>query len=386
MTHRPLGGLARIAHALAWVVLATLPWTHPVSARTVDGPASPIPVSGSVVAVASASATLATGITFTLDGTSTQIVRSASVRYRAAQRETLHAASATTSVAPPGEPISLSLTVDPREEGLPPGLSIEYVWRLVLVDGTTWASEASVVEWIDDRFGRTSRSAGIVSVMVPAGDRSVRGDRILAEAVRALPDIERVVGTPLTEPVRLWVYDSVADLAGTRSANVEPWIAASSFPGLGITLAAIPPGDATEIGRLVPHELSHHVLHHAATSPFSPPPLWFDEGLASWFQTTGTEGFSALVAAAASAGTLPSVVALGSSFPFSAAEAQLAYAACWSVMTFVIETQGEAAVPRLAAALAADMTDDAAALAALGLTQADLDRAWRAWLAAGSHD
>ncbi len=51
-------------------------------------------------------------------------------------------------------------------------------------------------------------------------------------------------------------------------------------------------------------------------------------------------------------------------------------------MTYVIETWGEAAIPRLAASFAADRTDDQAMLVALGIDQRTLDIQWRVWLGA----
>ena len=381
MTGRPGALGATVTFVLTWVLLISTVAPNPGPTALASDTGTPGANRGrEIVATAAETATLATGVTFTLDGTSPVPIRSASVGYHPRWQETVYSLSTPLPPEMPDGRFSLSLSIDPRQDGLPPGLTLASAWHLVFIDGTTWTSPARDVEWVDDRFDWSIRRAGNVEVMVGADDASDRGDRIVAEVARALPVIERLIATTVPDPIRFWVYDSSADLAGTRTANVEPWIAASSFPELGVTLAAIPPGDTIEIGRLVPHELSHHVLYHAAVSPFSAPPLWFDEGLAGWFQSSGAEGFSALVTAAAAGGTLPSVAALASSFPFESSEASLAYAACWSVMTFVIETRGEAAIPRLASAFAADLTDDAASLAALGVDQRALDREWRAWL------
>lgn len=381
MTRRFAGGPALISLFLAWLLLIPAP-TMATAAQSVGTPAPPRFENSAVSATASAMATMAGGVSFSLTGRTPFPIRSASVRYHPVGQETVYAVPAALPVSAPDGSFSLSLVVDPRQDGLPPGLTLSHAWHLTLEDGTKWSSSVGRVDWIDDRFAWDVVRVDTVEVMIGAEDSSDRRDRIVAEVRRVLPEIERVIGSNATGPIRFWVYDAAADLAGTQTANTEPWIAASSYPGLGVTLAVIPPEATIEIGRLIPHELAHHVLHHAATSPFSAPPLWFDEGLAGWFQTTGTDQFPALVRAAAAEGTLPGVAALASSFPFAVSEANLAYAACWSVMTYVIETWGEAAIPRLAASFAADRTDDQAMLVALGIDQRTLDIQWRVWLGA----
>ena len=55
-------------------------------------------------------------------------------------------------------------------------------------------------------------------------------------------------------------------------------------PALHVIMAVLPPGNYDEVGRVVPHEISHQVLHQATDNPFSRPPQWLNEGLAVYWQ------------------------------------------------------------------------------------------------------
>src|SRR5699024_11116519 len=115
------------------------------------------------------------------------------------------------------------------------------------------------------------------------------------------------------DPVAIWIYPDYEGFTTTMQANTRESVAGMSYPGASVILAIVADSDEREYGRVILHEISHQVLFHATENPYGYPPLWFDEGLATHYQTGGTGHYPAMVWRAAENRTLFDISSLNMS-------------------------------------------------------------------------
>ncbi len=257
----------------------------------------------------------------------------------------------------------------------PPGLDIEYRWRVTSASGAITESDSQIVGWYDTRFDWTSIASDQVTVFSYDTNENF-AEEILASAQNTIDELETDYGVERSQPLRVWVYNSQSDLGGATEPNSEPWIAGVSYPGRYLILAAIPDGNSTELRRVIPHEVSHQVLYQATENPFNFPATWLDEGIATYNQDVGTEDNVNLVEEAVDNDSLMPIETLNMSFPYDDTF-QLAYAESYSVVSFIIQTYGEDALGNVLSAYKEGVTHDEAVLTGLGITVEELDRQWQ---------
>ncbi len=183
--------------------------------------------------------------------------------------------------------------------------------------------------------------------------------------------------------ISIWVYSSYEDFAGTRQGNQREAVAGVTYPGMDTTVVIVPNGDEREFGRVVPHEISHQVLFAATQNAYGPPPVWFDEGMATHTQIGGTDGYEGMVARAENDGVLFDIQSLSESFPYGPAQATLAYASSWSMISYIEERWGPEGITRMIDAFADGLPEEEAIPAALDITLDELNMAWKAWISLG---
>lgn len=313
------------------------------------------------------------GVTFTVKASARVPIVRAELLYTKAELETMHLDDAPIT---PSTTLDLSLPVDFRANYVPPGIDITYRWRLTDREGNVVETDPQTMVWMDSRFAWQEYSTDQVSVF------SYNDDEAFSRAVldSAQSTIDRLQSDFMVERsrgIRIWVYDSKSDFRGSQAPNSQEWIAGTAYPELQVVLAVLPRGNESEIGRIIPHEISHQVLYQATRNPFNVPPTWFDEGLAVNAQASGNEDFQTLVERAAEEGRLFSVRSLTSEFPFDPADATLAYAESYSIVRFIIERWGNEGIAAVIDAYKLGLSHDEALLTALGVDMAELDRLWK---------
>jgi hypothetical protein len=260
----------------------------------------------------------------------------------------------------------------------PPGLDIEYRWRVTSTTGAVAESESQVVGWYDTRFDWTSIASDQVTVYTYAASENF-AEEILASAQGTIDELETEYGVERSEPLRVWVYESQTDLGGATEPNSEPWIAGVSYPGRYLVLAAVPEGNSIELRRVIPHEVSHQVLYQATENPFNFAATWLDEGIATYNQDVGTDSYIDQLEEAIESNSLMPIETLNMSFPYDDSF-QLAYAQSYSIVSFIISTFGEEALGNVLAAYQEIVTHEEAVQIGLGISIEELDRQWRASL------
>ncbi len=322
------------------------------------------------------------GIQFSLTASLDEPPKRVDLLYRAADDPTLHLAHTEMRVI--DNRLTVDETLDLRANYLPPGIQIVYFWRFHSANGTWVDSPSQSTLWHDTRYSWRSKSTEQVTVHVHDLSDSF-GQEILDSAQRTVDSLETLYDLTLGLPISIWVYAHASALTSAQQANSREAIAGVAFSEYSVINAAVPEGNTTELGRVIPHEVSHLVLHQAANNPYALPPLWLDEGLAVYYQSGGKENFHRAVKRSLDANTLFSLEALGASFPLNSEESYLAYAQSLSAVTFILQRFGDDGMARLLAAISEGNAIEAAMRTALLIDLADFDRDWKAWLTTVDH-
>ena len=321
------------------------------------------------------------GVRFSLAASADVSIERVELIYRIGPEATLNAAIPALT---PGERIETAYDLDARLNFLPPGVDLTYRWRLWSVDGGTAETEPRTLPWEDTRFTWQRFGTDQLAVFAYHDDRAF-GQSVYDSAQRTVFRLQTDFGVPQSVPLRIWVYTSREDFALGTPPNSEPWIAGVTYIELLLTLAVVPPDNAEELGRVIPHEVSHLVLEQATANPYNRPPRWLDEGLAVYNQDAFAKDHEAEVRAAATEDRLLSIRALNSEFPYEREAFSLAYDQSLSIVNYIVATDGTDGMASLIAAACDGVAHDDAVQQALGVSIDDLDRLWRESLQSAAH-
>ncbi len=364
--------LTRLLFLLVLVIAATP--AIPTYAQEVVDDAAPSSIPGLIVVENDATAEFPDGITFSLDATTDDPIANLELMYRAPGLDTysveLPAFEAGTNTLDIEHPIDL------RSGEMPPGIDISYHWRITEADGDIVETPEQTLSWFDDRYDWVPLEGPNVTVYAYDVD-PVFHQEILDSAERTITNLSESYGAELEQRVRVWAYTDKDHLYGALAPNSEPWIAGAAYPGLHIMMAVLPPGDLSEVTRVVPHEISHQVLHQATENPFNTPPQWLDEGLATYWQESGRDRFYSYAMEIAATGEVPPLRTLNGTFPYDRDGATAAYALSLTAVMYILDTWGDEGMTNLLATFEAGVTYEDAIQQGLGISFEELDRQWR---------
>ncbi len=275
----------------------------------------------------------------------------------------------------------LETAVNLQNHYLPAGIELTLWWRLTGPDGMTVAeSDRIQALWMDDSQSWEEHSTDQVILHSYALSQDFI-EETLNSLQQTIDDLEARYDLSMPEPIQVWVYETYGDFEAAMPPNSRESIAALAFPGYHTIAAIVPNGNQAELLRVLPHEVSHQVLYQAAGNPFAQIPVWFDEGMATHVQTGGTDGYLEMVVRAHERGELFRLDSLNASFPFSPAQATLAYATSWSAITYIEERWGDDGIAKLVDVFASGTPYAEAIPNALGISADQLNDDWTAWVA-----
>lgn len=305
-------------------------------------------------------------------------ITAARLFYRPVAAEVTSLAVAEVSTA---QQVTIQQVADMRANYLPPGLDLQYVWSLTDAAGNEFTTAPQTFLYQDERFPWRTVSGGQVTVYYYAGDEAFGRD-ILATAQRTIAGLGTRFGVAGVRPVHIVVYGNNRDFAGSLPANSAEWIGGQAHPELGLIVTGIQPegGNAAEIRRIIPHEVSHLLLYEATVNPYGSVPPWLDEGLAVYNQETADSSLDTLLTRATSAGALLPARALNSNFPPDPTAARLSYAESVSLVRFLLVRYGDAKLGELLRGFGAELSPDEALVRVFGFDTDGLDREWKASL------
>ena len=280
-----------------------------------------------------------------------------------------------------GQRVVVKHELDTQLNYLPPGTEVAYRWLIRDSAGNELATELQSFAYHDARFDWSERTERNVTVFWYEGGEQF-GDELMDTTTKSLDKLQREIGAQLDLPVKIYIYANNSDMRSALQSNEVEWVGGQANPTLGIIVGVIGPGDSAEIGRIIPHELSHQVLHQAIENPYGGAPVWFDEGLAVYNQNQLDADFPDLVDNAARDGRLVPLEALSASFPADPELAYQSYAQSQSVVAYIAETYGVEKLQGLVAAFNEALTAEEALQRVLSISVDELDTAWRATLPA----
>ncbi|MBA2596271.1 MAG: hypothetical protein H0V00_06555 [Chloroflexia bacterium] len=370
------GAASRAHRLLVFALCVIMLGGTPAWAQAQDGveDAAPAAIPGLVVAENVAAVAFPDGITFTLDAETADPIADLELMYRAPGLETY-------SVELPAfetgtTDLDIEHPIDLRAGELPPGIDINYHWRITENDGDIVETPEQTILWGDDRYAWTPLSGPNVTVYTYDADPAFQQE-ILDSAERTITNLAESYGVALEQPVRIWAYAGKDDLYGALAPNSEPWIAGAAYPGLHMIMAILPPGETGEVARVVPHEISHQVLHQATNNPFNSPPQWLDEGLATYWQESGRDRFYSHALELAVNGAVPPLRTLNGNFPYDRDGATASYSFSLSAVMYILDTWGDEGMAKLLATFDEGITYEDAVQQGLGISFDELDRQWR---------
>lgn len=312
-------------------------------------------------------------MTFAMSAEVAEAVSHVDLVYQESHNETLELLPATFNQS--GNTLTASATANFATYFLPAGIDLTYHWVVTFGDDAVVETDSAIITWLDNRFS-WDRTDG-TGVEIYSYDRSDDFLSFIAETANtAVSQLTELYNPPTVLPIRIWLYESESDFAGTQAANSQEWAAGAAYPGLQVILAVIPKNSESEVLRIIPHEISHQILYQATRNPFNAPATWIDEGLAVSAQTGGKNHYEGLVEQAYERGTLLSLRGLISAFPYDPGEATLAYGESYLVTQFLLTTYGDDAIQAIIAAYRKGTSHDDVIRVALGMTIEELEQEW----------
>lgn len=300
--------------------------------------------------------------------------------YTVGEDETVTLAFVPPGTIRPDGRMEVTATLDLQAQFVPSGVAIDFWWRIVDESGTLAESMSQRADWYDDRWDWQVRETDQVRIH-SYGHETDFVDEMLDSAQATVTELEQRYALERSAPLDIWVYPTLEDFREAQQPNSRESIAGASYPGYFLIVAVVPDGSTGEVGRVILHEVSHQVLYQATANPFTYPPLWFDEGMATHFQIGGTDGYMEMVIRALGDDALFDISSLEVSFPYQPAQATLAYAASWSIVEYIEVTYGDEGISALIGAFATGAPYDDALVIALGIDGDGLNEAWQAWVA-----
>lgn len=253
-----------------------------------------------------------------------------------------------------------------------PNTPITYRWRATDA-GETTLSEPATVRYDDDRPGLEWRSERMGQATVHwygGGERQARrfGELTALGVERA----EELLGTRLAGPVDVFVYDSREDFFGALGPGAREWTGAAAFAELRTIFMWLEGGSPAYLETAMVHEVTHIVFHDATDNPFHEPARWFNEGVATWLETSDADAERASVELEASGGGLFAFEAITEQFPIGDRGGRLSYAQGTVMIDLIVDRYGPGAIGAIAAAYRGGASDEEALEAGTGIPASDL--------------
>lgn len=277
----------------------------------------------------------------------------------------------------PSRAISLTHEVPLSQVQLSPFTTVTYWWRLQSGSEAYDVSPATLA-YVDDRFTWQARR-GPQATVHWTGDDVELGQVALDVVARAWPRLSAVIPVSPAEPPDIYIYPGSAELRSAMLLAGRDWVGGSADPELGVALvtAVNPRTAALDLGRSIPHELTHLLLYRATGPGYENVPRWFEEGLATLMQATQPPDQEQLVREAIATQEAVPLSDLCRTFPASETHTGLAYAQSASVVGYIQSEYGNHALTEMIRAYSDGADCDSGVSRVLDISLAELETDWR---------
>jgi hypothetical protein len=258
-----------------------------------------------------------------------------------------------------------------------PGVEITYFWEITDQAGRTVETDPGRCMYQDDRFQWKSLSEDGLTLWFYAGSESdMRG--LLTVGRDTLTRMGSLLGTAVDFPVKVFVYDSAADMQPVLlGGQLSPEHGVITLGEVVVSDTAVVARDAYALD-ILRHELSHIVMRRAVKGSFSSLPAWLEEGVAVYGQSQPLADMKSALDAAIKSNRPFTIRSLSSaSVGEGGGTVSLFYGQSYSVVRFLIDEYGEAKFRDLLAAFREGNRTDDALMQVYGFDQDGLENAWR---------
>lgn len=263
-----------------------------------------------------------------------------------------------------------------RSGNPPPGAELWWEWTLTDTAGERFTTPRQSIVLVDERFPWRTIDDQDISLHWYEGEET--GPILLEAAVAGLARLEQEMGIALQEDVDFYIYGSAEDM---RQAvlYIQDWAGGVAFAEYNTILIGVPPGLAEGWGReTVRHELAHLVVGQYGWSCLGGGrPTWLEEGLAVYAEGPADAETLANIEQGIEENSFVPLRSLNGSFPSHDRDAELAYSQSYSVVAFLLEQYGQAAMQQLLLTLAEGEAYDTAFERVYGSNIDGIEQLWR---------
>ena len=262
---------------------------------------------------------------------------------------------------PGAVPSQLTFELREADGHIVPNTTIRAHWRLLTADGRTSVGPVVSVTYADTRFAWQTVAGPIVRVHWYRGSAAF-GARTLAIGERAVAQASALLGVTEDRPIDFFVYAEQQAFYDALGPGTRENVGGEAHADIRTMFALITPDeiDASWVGVVVPHELTHLVFDTAVRNAYHFPPRWLNEGLAVYLSEGYTSAWRAAVTGAVQQATIIPLDGLAGQFPTTRDQFYLAYGESVSAIDYLVRTYGRVALVRLIHLYAGGVSDDQA--------------------------
>lgn len=276
----------------------------------------------------------------------------------------------------PSGKFNINFDIDTQKEYVPPGVRLRYYWTLLDQNGNSFDTDSQEFTLKDERFAFRELTSGLVTVRWYEGSDSF-GKAVLDKAVATMDKLSQLYGIKASSPINIHIYPNQQAFYQALPPNTGEFVGGQAYIEYGAISLLIEPNNLKEVGRSVPHEISHLVVYQATKNPYNRPPLWLDEGLAVNNQDQ-VEGF---LTEAFQRGfdkrSLQPLRTISGRFPSDSQLFYQSYGESVSVVQYILKKYGQEKMGQLLNIFKDGTSYDDALKTVLGVTTNELDRQWK---------
>jgi hypothetical protein len=206
------------------------------------------------------------------------------------------------------------------------------------------------------------------------------GQNYFDRATQAASDLSVEFGLETTRPTVIVIYNSHEEFMSVLQEASAEWTGAVNYGDSGMIVIGL--GPESWMVKVIPHELTHAVLHQITQPPFGDIPRWLHEGLAVRSEGGMDLEERAALDQAIRDDTLISLRVLNSPFPDQRGRAVLSYAESNSLVEYIIGEHGADKLGELLSVFAVGAHYDDAMLEVFGVDMDGMEDQWRAHIGA----
>jgi hypothetical protein len=266
-----------------------------------------------------------------------------------------------------------------------PFVEVTYWWTIIDVEGDRLTTPEQSFSYADNRFNWETLSQDAVNVHWYRGDVQIAQqslDVAVAAMARARQDIQLEA---IQKPIDVYLYANAEDLRLALPAGLPSGADALTLYETNVILVPYGPEAANIPGlrRILPHEVTHALIHEATQTDFDDVPMWLAEGMATSveYEFAPDPDAQLLLEQAMDKRSLLDLNTLCAEFPSDWATARLAYVQSASVVDHIRNLYGRQALRDLVAAYADGATCDGGIQRVFGFSLDRLELSWHEYMA-----